>query len=84
MFSGTTLNVVHRPVHKSKAKESYALHNHSTLLQGSQSLEKSLSFSSSLNFIFPSKLLEFLWKSLNCSGVESKFLLLDFGILFLF
>lgn len=65
IFLNYTLNVVHRPVHKSKTKESYALHNHSALLQVSQSLEKSLSFSSSLNFIFPSKLLEFLWKSLN-------------------
>ena len=37
-------NVVYRQVHKRKAKESYVLHNLSTLLQGSQSLEKSMSF----------------------------------------
>ena len=42
--SADTLNVVYRQVHKRKAKESYVLHNHSTLLQGSQSLEKSMSF----------------------------------------
>ena len=45
IFWNYTLNVVHRQVHKSKTKESYALQNHSALLQGSQSLEKSLSFS---------------------------------------
>ena len=44
-FLELPLNVVHRLVHKCKTKESYAFHNHSTLLQGSQSLEKSLSFS---------------------------------------
>ena len=42
--SADTLNVVYRQVHKRKAKESYVLHNLSTLLQGSQSLEKSMSF----------------------------------------
>ena len=42
--SADSLNVVYRQVHKRKAKESYVLHNLSTLLQGSQSLEKSMSF----------------------------------------
>jgi len=45
IFWNYTLNIVQRPVHKCKTKESYAFHNHSTVLQGSQSLEKSLSFS---------------------------------------